>query len=183
MARPQRRGLLRGGLTLRATSLRVPAAYHQYTLEWAAWDPDAIRFKGGNGLVWKSEGRIVVLTGVDSGDISVEFGTDDSEPPLDLNPWDEVVEVSAAITSNTVSVFAPDGIHIDDVELPPDRETYRLRVHARGRDSGHEAEFTDASAGEHTVEEHMIHIWPAPPSPETRLKLTDSVGAVNRAQK
>lgn len=165
------------------TSLRVSAAYHQYTLEWAAWDPDAIPFKGGNGLLWNSEGRIVVLTGVDSGDIPVEFGIDDSEPPLDLGPWEEVVEVSAVITGDAISVFVPDGIHIGDVDLPASREIYRLRVHARGRDAGYEAEFIDASGGEHMVEEHLIRIWPAPPSPESRLKLTDRVGEVNRAQK
>ncbi|WP_433179927.1 hypothetical protein [Actinoallomurus sp. CA-150999] len=44
------------------------------------------------------------------------------------------------------------------------------------------ARFVDPSADEEMVEEHQITLWPAPPGPEIRWKLTDQVGAEIRAE-
>ncbi|QKW36268.1 hypothetical protein HUT06_21370 [Actinomadura sp. NAK00032] len=163
-----------------ASNLRVSVGYHQYWLEWAAWDPGAIPFTGGNGLVWVSPGRMVVMTGTDSGDIGVEIEVTDHAPPPDLDDWDDAVEVSADITGTTVELSAPVGISVTELRLPAPG-TYRFRVHARGRDAGHDAEYIDADEGDTIVEHHKIQIWPAPPTAETTLKLTDNVGTDNRS--
>jgi hypothetical protein len=59
---------------------------------------------------------------------------------------------------------------------PGQQRSYRLRVHARGRDHGRQVAIIDTAVGDEPVEEHQILIWPAPPTPEERLKLTDTVG-------
>lgn len=161
-------------------SLVVNVGYSQYTLEWADWDPNAPHFKGGNGLVWVTDGRIVIVTGLDNGDVPIQFTTTDTAPPQDLEPWDDVVEVSATISGTSVSVFVPDGVHIGDIDLPIDpsgEHSYRLRVHVRGRDRGREVFSVDTDAGDEAVEDHQILIWPAARAPEIRWKLTDQVGA------
>ncbi|MEV4254465.1 hypothetical protein AB0J52_15050 [Spirillospora sp. NPDC049652] len=161
--------------------LLVTASHHQYSLEWAQFDPDAMDFTNGNGLVWVSRGRIVVKTGLDSGDLPVQFGVHDHVPPLDLDSWDEVVEVSAEIDGDRVFVYMPDGILVGEVDLPRGAGAYRLRFHARGRDAGWDAEFIDADEGDELVEQHMILIWRAVAADETVFKLTDQVGARNRS--
>lgn len=166
---------------MQITKLRTNAAYHQYWLEWGSWDADPPPIRSGNGLVWASEGRIVVFTGVDSGDVPLTVTLSDAAPPADPSTWDEVVEVSSVINAASVSVTAPDAIHIGEVPLPEGPGVYRLRFHARGRDAGEEAEFIDADQGEEMVEEHMIILWKAPATAEAQLKLTDGVGSANRS--
>ncbi|TMR40881.1 hypothetical protein [Actinomadura geliboluensis] len=150
-----------------ASNLRVSVGYW---LEWTEWDPGAIPFTGGNGPVWVSSGRLVVITGVDSGDIGVEIEVTDQPPPPDLDDWDDAVEVSADITTIALTLSVPVGIPVTELRLPAPGP-YRFRVHARGRDAGQDAgqdaEYIDADEGDAMVEHHKIQIWPALPAAET----------------
>jgi hypothetical protein len=56
---------------------------------------------------------------------------------------------------------------------PPGAGSYRVRVHARGRDAGAERDVVPGRP----VEEHLVQIWPALAAPETIHKTTDEVGA------
>jgi hypothetical protein len=160
-------------------SLRLDVSYSQYTLEGGGWDPDLVEYSGGNGLVWSTAEAAVVLTGIDTGHLPVSIVVNSREPVLELEPWDEVVEVSIMISNGTLVVCSPVGEYLDEVDLGADADdpsAYRLRVHARGRDKGREAFSVDADKGDTMVEYHHIVLWPAPIAPETRLKLTDQIG-------
>ncbi|MFI0790923.1 hypothetical protein ACH4Q6_35710 [Streptomyces lydicus] len=69
--------------------------------------------------------------------------------------------------------------NVDDFDLPdfPETGPYRVRVHARGRDQGQDLLIVE----DDPVEEHLILVWPAPPTPETVHKLSDAYGALIRA--
>jgi hypothetical protein len=170
---------------MRVSSLRLRISYSQYTLEGGGWDPDLVPYAGGNGLVWGTNAAAVVMTGLDSGHVPVTFGVGDKAPALDLDSWDDVVEVSVMITDGRLMVCSPPGDHLDEVPIPKaeqEAHAYRVRVHARGRDAGREAEFIDADEGQEMVEEYQVLFWPAPLAPELRYKLTDEVGAEIRAR-
>lgn len=69
----------------------------------------------------------------------------------------------------------------DPAELPslasrgPGR--YRLRVHARGRDSA-----VDETEGDDVLESYLIQSWPAPHQDAQLVQATDAYGAQIRAQ-
>jgi hypothetical protein len=119
----------------------------------------------------------IVMTGTEHGKVSVSVDWRDTEPPLDLEPWDEIVEVSMWFEEEPGVVFGPLATPEEALpQLPPG--WYRVRVLARGRDHGYDL-MTVAGA---PVEEHLIMAWPAPEGPEVRHKLTDSYGASVRAR-
>jgi hypothetical protein len=131
---------------------------------------------GANGLVGVAPGLAMVVTGTQFGNVSVGVQAGESDPGLDIGQWDEVVEVSL--------VSGPDGeglsVTSDGDEsheflhlTPPGAGSYRVRVHARGRDAGADRDVVSGRP----VEEHLIHIWPAPEAPETVHKTTDEIGA------
>lgn len=145
--------------------------------------------RASNGLVWvnpEGEGA-VVYTGVRSGLVRVTCSVLDAEPEPELDGWTDVVEVSMTVTGETVMVIGPvrEGSLGFSVYLPAVGEevhSYRLRIHVRGRDIGQGSQDAATRNGDDAVEEHLILIWPAPPSPEVRWKLLDQVGAWIRAQ-
>ncbi|MEV0405883.1 hypothetical protein [Actinoallomurus sp. NPDC050550] len=160
--------------------LRLPIGYSQFTLEGGGWDPDQVAYTGGNGLAWATDAAVVVMTGVDSGHVPVTIGIGDRRPVPDLDKWDEAVEVGITVAESTLVICSPPGECLEEVPIPAG--TYRMRIHARGRDAGREAQFIDNDAGEPMVEEHLILLWPAALAEEERLKATDTVGAENRGQ-
>lgn len=171
------------------TSLTLPVnvSYAQYHVQGLDADLGEPEYVGGNGLVWVNQrgDAAVVMTGVNDGDLAATVGVLDSGPDADLAAWDDVVEVSMAITGSELWIIGPmDTESTSRVALPAasgETRPYRVRVHARGRDRGREVMYVDADAGEEIVEQHMILIWPAPTAPEIRWKLTDAVGAETRA--
>jgi hypothetical protein len=129
-------------------------------------------YTGTNGLVFAADGCVVLLTGINLGLVTVTADFRQDEPPLDLEAWDEVVDVSARFLNGPATFESPDvlGGRPEYPRLPPG--SYRLRVHARNRDAAHAAVY----ALEEPIEEFMISAWPAPPAPEVRHKQTDNVG-------
>ncbi len=167
------------------TRLRINARYGQYFIEGRNCDVGSPTPQGGNGLIWVTHGAAAIQTGLDTGDLPLTVTVTDQEPPLEADEWEEIVEVSMVIPGNGLAVYAPGDLPEAGVGLPAGEDetrAWRLRVHARGRDAGRDAEFIDADAGEEMVEEHAIQLWPAPPAPELRHRLTDQVGAEIRAQ-
>ncbi|MEU8473254.1 hypothetical protein AB0F30_36230 [Streptomyces sp. NPDC029006] len=53
---------------------------------------------------------------------------------------------------------------------------YRLRIHARGRDTAIDL------APDDVTEWYLIQVWPAPPQVAAALRRTDSYGASVRAE-
>ncbi|MFF1872340.1 hypothetical protein [Kitasatospora herbaricolor] len=138
-------------------------------------------YTGFNGLISLPAVTLgsfaIVMTGTETGNISVDVDWTETEPPLDLDAWEEVVEVSMEFEEEPGLVFGPSGASSEVLpQLAPG--WYRIRVHARGRDEGH----TLRTVSDDPVEEHLITAWPAPPGPEIRHKLTDAYGAEIRTR-
>jgi hypothetical protein len=167
---------------------QLTISHSQYYLEGGYGERGEPPFAGGNGLIWVSDDRsaAVVMTGIEDGDLPVTVEILEAEPPQDLADWDEVVEVSLIFTGDTLALSTvPDVDSPTKLTLPATQEqtqSYRVRVHARGRDEGAEAGMVFADEGDVLVEDHRVSLWPAPPAPEARLKLTDEVGADIRAR-
>jgi hypothetical protein len=155
----------------------VPVDYHQF------WIQEPGRRRGpvspeGNGLVVAAgPGSAMVLTGISTGRVEVEAEAMPGPPPLvDLDAWDEIVEISVSAPAGRLAVAAlmdagPVGLPRLCAEGPG---FYRVRVHARGRDNAPD----EASC--RPVEAYRILTWPAPPGPDLAHKLTDRFGAAVR---
>lgn len=134
-------------------------------------------YQGTNGLVFAGDGYAVFLTGIHMGQVTVTVDFRQDEPPLDLDAWEEVVDVSVRFLNGPATFTSPDPSGwLSEPRLP--RGSYRLRVHARKRDTAHQA----GDSFEEPIEEFLISAWPAPTTPEVRHKLTDGIGQVYRQQ-
>lgn len=133
-------------------------------------------YRGFNGLVSAHGSVAVVLTGTAAGLVRLTIEPLGSEPELRSADWDEVVEVSLWFEElGAVTTEGFEGLE----NAPPLAATpgdYRIRVHARGRDRGHER----GSVWDSPVEEHLVQAWPAPLAAEVCHKLTDAYGAYFR---
>jgi hypothetical protein len=80
-----------------------------------------------------------VLTGVSNGEVDVTVTLHQAEPVPDHKDWQEIVEISAHSASGELMVRAMmddlDGTPLLSFNGPGD---YRLRIHARGRESAYE---------------------------------------------
>jgi hypothetical protein len=131
---------------------------------------------GANGLVGVSPGLAMVITGTQFGHVSIGVQAGESDPGLDTDRWDEVVEVSlvSGPGGQGLSVTSDGDASHGFLDLtPPGAGSYRVRVHARGRDIGADLDVVE----DEPVEEHLVQIWPAAATPEVIHKTTDEVGA------
>ena len=130
---------------------------------------------GASGLVGISPGLAIVITGTQFGDVSLTVQSDDSDPGLDPRPWDEVVEVSVVSGAGGQGLaILSDGQGPGELQslTPSGAGSYRIRVHARGRDAGANEDAVDGGP----VEDHLVQIWPAPAAAEIIHKITDGYG-------
>jgi hypothetical protein len=133
---------------------------------------------GASGLVGVSPGVAVVVTGTQFGYVLMGVQAGESDPGLDTGPWDEVVEVSVVSGPGGQGLCVTSGGDGDGPEeflqlTPRGAGSYRVRVHARGRDTGADLDVVE----DEPVEEHLVQSWPAAPAPEIIHKTTDEVGA------
>lgn len=159
-------------------TMRLHVADGQYCIsdddpdrEFALPDPG-----GASGLAGVSPGLAIVITGTQFGNVSVSVQAGESDPGLDTGRWDEVVEVSVVSGpgGQGLSVGSGGDIPYEFLHLtPPGAGSYRVRIHARGRDAGARKDVVE----DRPVERHLIQIWPAPPAPEIIHKTTDELGA------
>jgi hypothetical protein len=155
----------------------VPVAYHQFKIsdEEGPIAPD-LAYEH-NGLVEVEDGVVLVHTGIHTGDVDVTVAMYETAPASSTENWDEILEFSAHPASGDLMVR---GLMADlDEELPVlsfnGPGDYRLRVHARGRDTA-----VDLVPDEVT-EWYLIQAWPAPAAPVTVLRQSDNYGASLRA--
>jgi hypothetical protein len=159
-------------------TMRMHIAEGQY--EIGDWDPDRefvlIDPGGASGLVGVAPGRAVVITGTQFGNVAIGVQAGESDPGLDTGPWDEVVEVSVVSGPGGQGLCVSsggDGPEEFGQMTPPGAGSYRVRVHARGRDTGAALDVVE----DEPVEEHLVQIWPAAAAPEVIHKAADEVGA------
>jgi hypothetical protein len=154
----------------------VHAEYHTFLLS----DVGAFRCEppaDTNGLVAIAPGIAFVRTGIHTGKVRIRGEVHREAPALDLDSWEEVVEVSLEATTEgrvIASGLGSDGPRDVPVLTPEGLGHYRIRVHARGRDIA-----VDMTADE-PFEHYLVQSWPAPPTPEVVYKHTDAYGATRR---
>lgn len=131
-------------------------------------------YRGFNGLISAHEFLAIVMTGTESGVIGLAVEWRESEPPLELDHWDEIVDVSMNFPDDDAAVFGPFDNDSKHIPLLPSG-SYRVRAHARGRDEGRSHPVYENEGV--PVEQHLLIAWPAPVAPELTHKLTDNYGA------
>lgn len=154
-----------------------------HVAEWQYWlvvtESDyRVPASSGTGLVNADGQTAIITTGTDSGPVRVEWQVlprdpGRCEPPASqTDVWTDVAEFSMAFDVGELWLFtAFDG--------PPPRHvltdqpgTWRIRLHARGRDLA-------ASRGPvltEPIESHLLLLWRAPMGPIQLLRGTDEVG-------
>jgi hypothetical protein len=129
-----------------------------------------------NGLIVVQSGVSVINTGIHTGNVHVSVSLHDQPPPVDVEEWEEVVEVSLSSQLGEVRVCGmggglPEGLPVLTYDGSGD---YRIRVHAKGRDTAVDMSTMDP------VEDYLISVWKAPRAPQTVHRATDQYGATLR---
>ncbi|TDD77905.1 hypothetical protein [Actinomadura rubrisoli] len=126
-----------------------------------------------NGLVDVTNQLIGIWTGAHTG--SVRLTVDVREHPPRVYPpageWEEIVETS--FTSPNGSIVFNWDPQYPQLDLPGPG-SYRMRVHARGRDR---ASRHSGVTSLEDAEEILIIVWSAPARPDDVIRATDAVGA------
>lgn len=134
--------------------MNVHVSYSQYLLQSQDAELTDAPYAGGNGLIWvdPAGNSAVVMTGTDTGGISLTIDILNSPPAATVDGWDDIVEVSTQFTGDGIAVYGPtdtEGGHEITLPAGPDQPRwYRLRIHARGRQQGRQVQFVDTAAGE-----------------------------------
>ena len=120
------------------------------------------------GLIGSEPGAALMVTGLHTGTVGFTVTVNDHPPQPDLDAYADVVEISFESRDGTASLVGWAGEYSRDLPpLPAGPGTYRLRYHARGMDAAATAQNSDVP-----IDEYLLQIWPAPPSPEVTLKRT-----------
>ena len=151
-----------GAARMTVTTDRVDISYRLYYLvdDNIPAIPSPQQLKDCDGLVCPLDAGAVILTGTDTGFITVGVSLLDSEPKFSLDGWEEAVDVSIHAPKGQLAVGG-----FNHTPSLPELSTagpgwYRIRCMARGRLS----EFNTISL--ESTEEHLLLVWPAPPAPE-----------------
>ncbi|WP_037821179.1 hypothetical protein [Streptomyces sp. NRRL B-3229] len=113
---------------------------------------------GHNGLVRVTDGATIVIPGIHTGNADITVTLHKAEPAPDNGTWQEIMEVSAHSASGDLKVRAKaDDLHEELPVLSFHRPGhYRLRLHARGRDTA------STPTPDQITEWHLIQAWPEP---------------------
>ncbi|MFE6776240.1 hypothetical protein [Streptomyces sp. NPDC057702] len=167
--------------------LRVSVSHSQYVLFTPDSEPLELTeemLTSGNGLVALNDASTYasVMTGTSWGNVDLTIHIAREEPPLRGAGWDEIVEVSLHVPDGELSLGDVTADSVEELPLPADHQSlwWRARVHARGRDAAAQRGDVWAEEGDPVPEQHLLCLWPAPPAPEIRHKLTDEVGTHTR---
>ncbi|WP_159046409.1 hypothetical protein [Streptomyces sp. MMG1121] len=156
----------------------VPVQYHQFRISDEAGPAGPDLPSNSNGLVAVQDGVVAVLTGIHTGDVDVTVALHSEAPGPGDGAWEEIVEVSLHSAAGDLVIR---GLMSDlEEELPTlsfnGPGVYRLRIHARGRDSAID------DAPDEITEWYLIQVWAAPFGDVAVLRQTDAYGLSVRAE-
>lgn len=129
----------------------VDTDHHQFVV--GTRDADTLAVRQSGALLEAGPEFANVLTGTAYGPVEVELAVLASEPDTsEITEW-EVIEEAPLRVDSSAYILTMDGEQVEGFSaIPPGR--YRIRAHARGRDSGWDRQVTVP------VEQHMIWVWP-----------------------
>jgi hypothetical protein len=116
-------------------------------------------------------GHLFLLTGTHTGSVPVTVELYETEPPLDADAWEDIVEVSFRPVSDKTCLVEWD---YRRYPLPLSETSYRVRYHCRGMDETHDAV---RGAGEPVLDEYLLRFWPSPPASDRVVKETSRAAA------
>ncbi|GAB2586106.1 hypothetical protein [Kribbella endophytica] len=140
-------------------------------VDWPDFD-DARRGQV-NGLCGGAQsGRLLLITGLHSGEVGLRVERLDAEPALD-DTWEEIVEVSFEPVGPELVLHGLDAGMYVSTELPV--VSYRARYCAADMDKGKEVDVV--SADEPVVDRYLLQLWPAEPAPDVIRKQTSATAS------
>jgi len=134
-------------------------------------DADTLDVRAKGTLIEVGPGFLSTYTGVSYGPARVTVQVWQAEPEAEYDEW-EVVEESVIAASAAIEVRSLDGRSTEGVGQIS-AGSYRVRAHARGRDTSTSQEVTEP------VEDYLFQFWPTPlddlaePPVVATLKKTD----------
>lgn len=151
----------------------MPVDYHMFFLAEEGVRP--LQFHYANNLVAVEPGFAAVQTGIAQGDVRLTVEIHQHAPPVELDEWEDAVEVTLEATKGHMVVAA---VMDDAPEFPTltpfGPGYYRARVHARGRDAAPDGVVFEP------VEDYLVQVWPAPAARQVELKQTAKYRAPGR---
>jgi hypothetical protein len=150
---------------------RVFVDYHQFSVGEVAWaDGPRQPEPGPMCLVFEPRhDETFVMTGIATGWVRVTCEALSSRPPVVADGWDDVAEVSLAVSEGPLRVTGWGSGPPSDVRLDAHGPgCYRIRIHARGRDADYDG------SPEESVEEFVLLAWPEEHSRPAVLRKTSS---------
>lgn len=163
----------------------MPKSYSEYVAradDGAIDIEGALRIHDGPGIIGDlvadfGDGMLCVLTGINRGPVtlSVQALLSNPGPATDLDPWDDICEVSVEAgesgLSGLIVVGGEDPRPERDIRLDRDGPGwYRLRVSARGRSSHYDQVVYEP------VESYMIEAWRQEPTANVVTKMRPRQG-------
>ncbi|HEV7679569.1 MAG TPA: hypothetical protein VGQ42_13470 [Candidatus Dormibacteraeota bacterium] len=152
----------------------IHVTHHLFLLAAEGYHPGGTLPPISNGLAESIEDCAVVHTGVHSGLVTLRVQVSTGPPDAVEAGWEDVVEINLRAGAGRVKVASVLGGGIPDTFptlTPAGPGNYRVRVHARGRDTD-----VDGTALE-PFEDYLVQIWAAPPQAQTVYRNTDRYGA------
>lgn len=122
------------------------------------------------GVIGVRPGAALMLTGLHTGIVGFVVAVHDHDPGAELDAYEDVVEIDFVSRDGAAALVTWAGeCWLELPPLPAGPGTYRLRYHGRNVDAGRAAD----TASE-PVDEYLLQIWPAAPSPAVILKRTST---------
>jgi hypothetical protein len=148
--------------------VRVDVDFHQFMISAGNWGDEPVQKPAVCLFFEPVRTRSAVLSGVASGPVLVECQALTAAPAEDTDGWEDVAEASLEVTSN---LFTLEVSGWDDEPRPERLDVcgpgvYRVRVHARGRDTANDVAVSEP------VESFLVQAWPAPYEEPRTLKAT-----------
>jgi len=155
----------------------VDVDFHQFTIS-SGYGPDEPVLDGSACLLrFPTATRVAVMSGVATGPVTVHTQALSQAPTAVADGWQDVAEVSLVVGEDPLVVGGWNLALGEDERLDvAGPGTYRVRVHANGRDTDYDAAVFEP------VEQYVVQAWPAPYAPLATLRASSDVAALELAR-
>jgi hypothetical protein len=126
------------------------------------------------GLIGTQPGRAIMITGLQTGVVGFTVVVAEHDPGAELDQYEDVVEIDLEAHTPEICLveWGDEAVH-ELPSLPAGVGNYRLRYHARRMDAA--AKRGTNVEDNRIVDEYLLQIWPAPPTPPASIKITSEL--------
>ncbi|MER7243089.1 hypothetical protein [Kribbella sp. NPDC000426] len=165
------------GRPVHTLACHVPISEWQYYLIQPDQDPVVPDPSLSDGFVATAGGGVFVTAATESGGLSLTVEVHTTVPPVRLDAWEDVSELSLQLSEAPLLVCGFGFVPV--VRIPFDDDSagaYRLRIHGTNRDLAHSR---GPVPGE-PEETHLIQLWRAADQPALTLKQASAFSRMMR---